>query len=370
MDAIELLTSDAAALPRLRQADDFLAFLDAMFKSYLGKVSSLDSSDYVTQEILKKKDVISTLCDKLTVAVKFCMEGLPHKAFEEIETAIRGVRQHLGLLHTPNNVAGARFLSELYRIRVAGPEGANFGRADLFHIPFDKQHLISRQRYSLPGLPCLYLGGTLYICWQELGRPSFDSVYYSRFKPRVGASLKFLDFGYRPAWIAGKIKANQANLVRQTPAADFAVAQAVCWPLLAACSIKRMHASAPFIHEYIVPQLLLQWIVNQDKFDGIRYFSVNEELYQASPAMVCNYVFPARSFAATGHCARLRGKFELCEPLSWQIAQGMSLPGPQYPPVHSSSMISLIRGALPGQYRCTTFCMMESKSLGLECHSF
>lgn len=34
----------------------------------------------------------------------------------------------------------------------------HFTKDEMFHIPYDKRNLVGNQRYSLSGLPCLYLG--------------------------------------------------------------------------------------------------------------------------------------------------------------------------------------------------------------------
>ncbi|ECV2486428.1 hypothetical protein DRD09_19225, partial [Salmonella enterica subsp. enterica serovar Anatum] len=54
-------------------------------------------------------------------------------------------------------------------------------RKDIFHIPFNQRHLVRAQRYSVAGLPCLYLGTSLYICWREMDKPDFDKLYISSF---------------------------------------------------------------------------------------------------------------------------------------------------------------------------------------------
>lgn len=60
----------------------------------------------------------------------------------------------------------------------------HFLKDEMFHIPYEKRNLVGNQRFSLSGLPCLYLGGSSYICWEELGRKDLSSTNY------CGYSLK------------------------------------------------------------------------------------------------------------------------------------------------------------------------------------
>ena len=39
----------------------------------------------------------------------------------------------------------------------------HFSKDEMFHIPYEKRNLVGNQRFSLSGLPCLYLGGSSYI---------------------------------------------------------------------------------------------------------------------------------------------------------------------------------------------------------------
>jgi len=55
-------------------------------------------------------------------------------------------------------------------------------KEDLFHIPFHRRHLTQSNRFSLPGIPCIYLSNSLYLCWEELGRPSNKRLYAARFE--------------------------------------------------------------------------------------------------------------------------------------------------------------------------------------------
>jgi hypothetical protein len=77
----------------------------------------------------------------------------------------------------------------------------------------------------------------------------------------------------------------------------------------------------PFVPEYIVPQLLLQYVRNETSLDGLRYFSTRVEQYEASPWAAMNYVFPVQEQAAKGYCPKLREKFVLSTPAAWSILE-------------------------------------------------
>lgn len=53
-----------------------------------------------------------------------------------------------------------------------------YKKKDLFHIPTDKVNKSGHARYNLNGFPCLYLGTTLYVCWEETRRPGIEAVNY------------------------------------------------------------------------------------------------------------------------------------------------------------------------------------------------
>src|ERR1017187_4127753 len=154
MDAIAFFDSDEAELPKSRGVDDFITYLDAVYQGYLGLFPALQTNDYVTQQIAGNRATVNALCQRVLAAVRNCERGLPHLAFQEVDLGIQAIQVHFDRLCTPQNVAGTPTLSQLYRIRTEGPLGANFQRPDLFHIPFQLRHKVTRQRYSLPGLPC------------------------------------------------------------------------------------------------------------------------------------------------------------------------------------------------------------------------
>lgn len=112
---------------------------------------------YISEE---KKEV----CDntRLTLTAILSEVEMTEKTIRQILAAfLRGNQQNsllktykmtksmkLDLLHTDVPMYKCRENNRLF----------HFTKDEMFHIPYDKRHLVGNQRYSLSGLPCLYLG--------------------------------------------------------------------------------------------------------------------------------------------------------------------------------------------------------------------
>jgi hypothetical protein len=187
-------------------------------------------------------------------------------------------------------------------------------------------------------------------------------MHVSRFSAVKGSSLRVLDFGYRPALMAALIAAREKDLKAKSVLSEFIVSYCVCWPLIAACSIRVKHRDDPFKPEYVIPPLMLQWITTTKKLDGVRYFSVNVDNYYSDPMACANLVFPAQTPAPAGYCARLKAAFHLSEPVPWQLATGLQ--GPTGMPPHCNWQIELIPG-VSVDYIKTEFGMMQARLMNL-----
>jgi len=317
MDAIDLFNSDEAALPKTRpnQVQSFRTYLIAIFDVFLKKVAALNGKDYLSVEISNHQKSIKDFCDAIISSVNKYDQGFPHEAYTEVANAVQSHINDIEALLSIDDVS--KTLQYIYRIRLG--DGNPFKKGDLFHIPFQKRQLVTPRRYSIPGVPCLYFGGSLYVCWEELGRPDVNKIHMSLFRAAPKQDIKVLNFGYRPAVIASMINAHPNQVSQKSPMSDFAVAQAVCWPLIAACSIRVKFSESPFKPEYVVPQLVLQWLRTNRPYDGVRYFSTHIEPYINAMA-ASNFAFPVQTTNDTGYCTTLSDKFHLTEPLSWQFS--------------------------------------------------
>lgn len=98
------------------------------------------------------------------------------------------------------------------------------------------------------------------------------------------------------------------------------------YPLIAACSYIRVNKKDPFAAEYIIPQLLMQWVRCEigsqpgieDEYNqliGIRYFSCAS---QKASETGFNYVFPTsgkQKYPDLPYCSVLAKSFYLSSPV-------------------------------------------------------
>lgn len=327
MDAIDFFNSDILDLPKERDSDDFMGYVSKMMDEYRIQMQRVKNRTLVDKVITTR----ITLVHEVTVLLQDCLnayfQGYPHQAYHMIDKVMAELGPHFDMLCPRMDMSG--LINPMYRFRTAGDKP--FDCKDLFHIPFESRHFVGPMRYSIPGLPCLYAGGSTYVCWRELRQPDLNTIWVSRVQAKPDTKLKVLNFGQRPtcfaAWIASRTDEFK-DLNRNTAVLGAAVA---CWPLLALCSIRVRHDNGRFKPEYVVPQLVLQWITNKRRFHGVRYFSTHYSEYHDDPKSYMNYVFPASTVGVTGHCPDLSSLFELTEPMLWNSVKGESAPPAKRP---------------------------------------
>lgn len=381
--------SDNVALPRSGFDDsreDFGEYLDKAFRGYLSQLDLLSDPAFpeMTAFVNASRERISDFANSISTSVRQYLRGNPLAAYEEIDLLLQNLDLSKFLTDLsgdaspinpsdPFSVLRSSILNPaFYRIRSERSGFADPDRGDIFHVPFEKRRLVGNQRYSIPGLPCLYLGSSVWICWEELQRPAFDSVWVSRFK--LSAKIKILDFQFSPqhAWrIFDALQKGMPNASDRSSehalkirfGVEFLKSYILCWPLIASCSIRSASHAGGFFPEYIVPQMLLQWVTRKERVDGIRYFSARTPSGAAYVYAHSNLVFPARTYSGRGHCAYLSKMFLLTEPISWELLEATNLGEKRALPDQSPNRYAFVqagRDLLLG-YSQTAFSLVEDK---------
>jgi hypothetical protein len=319
LNAIEFMDSTVVDLPKTR-VGDFAQFLDHVLNEYRTQMQRITPRAFIDRVITSEIQRVDDLSDAIRDVVGRALGGDRSGAYQCLDRALTALGPYFQALMPTGDMSCV--VDPMYRIRL--DVSLPCPRGELFHIPFQKRHMVGPMRYSVAGVPCLYLGGSTHVCWRELGEPDKARVVLSRFHAVPGTGLRILNFGRRIALYADWVNKEPEKFIGPANEAVVIAAQVVCWPLIAACSIRVPDRSKPERPEYLVPQLVLEWITKTKAYHGIRYFSTHYPEYPDDPKTYMNYVFPVRMDAAHGYCRELRGLFEITEPVSWSDA--MALP--------------------------------------------
>lgn len=195
----------------------------------------------------------------------------------DYQTTSKRILELINMLTTVKNSRLITDLNSLYidveskqwfrgRITNAQPLTRNSMR----HIPANERAKIGNNRYSINGIPCLYIGNSVQCCWEEFGRPSLDTFWVCRYRPQK--TVKVLNLS-----TTGNDIVNARTYLKcvadSTVPYDDAVKEFFSnWILQSACSVVIEESGRKFLEEYVIPQLLMQNI-KLFKVDGIMYFS-------------------------------------------------------------------------------------------------
>lgn len=190
-----------------------------------------------------------------------------------------------------------------YRARKHKPR-KTFHNFDLFHVPFDDRNKIQNYRYSISGLPCLYLSNRPFVNWLELNEPELNNIWFSRF--HFIEPLTFLDLAYVGS-------ENDIAVHHKFSTKDSHLKSLNSWPIRFACNLPRKRKEGIFHEEYIIPQLTLQLVQENALVDGVVYnssYSNNQDL----GSHLVNYAIPAKTSRNKGYCNELMKLMEWTEP--------------------------------------------------------
>lgn len=240
-------------------------------------------------EVLKRYEFDNDSITKVNSFKMYCMEGLKcyyrgqhAKGYQKFKTALKHLTIKEGLVtKTLDEI-------EFFRARIHKNLEDDYSEREMNYIPFSKRGIVKSERYSFPGLPCLYLGASVYACWYELGKPNLDEIQVARISLKKGAKINVLDLTNIPS-VVYKKKLSDDELREYV----------LFWPILAMCSVKVNNHNSNFKPEYIFPQFLMEYIssgeIQNENVIGIKYPSVkvmSHHFDENAWKLYTNYVFP------------------------------------------------------------------------------
>ena len=314
----------------IKSSSYFPAHLEGLLNNYLELLVAVD--DEYASIINECLPSIRETCDHLLLATDAVFKGNTAYAYNLFSRTISRLEPHLT---NPDKQVMQMNPTHLFKARRIMDRQLSV--TDMFHVPFEKRYEITTTRFSLPGVPCLYLGNSIYTCWEELDRPSFSQMPVSRFE-LSGKNFKFLDFSNNKDFIMRSLTPRTYTphpIVTEERQKEFFESTSKLvktfvlprylntYPLMAACYIKVFNQHHHFKPEYIFPQMVMQWIMTQDDIDGVSYLStkcrnLDDESFSFAQSFL-NYAIPIQSFRERGYCKKMATKVGLTEPISFEL---------------------------------------------------
>lgn len=306
---IEDFKHDIDGMFPCRWENDFIRDLRGTFDKYISLVSSIDN---IPADVFEE---VKEMCDKLILVVNLYYDGRKGESFMEFREIMNGNSEKEGIFSSIDwvDVNTGEFF---YRARER-KLGDDFSIKDMFHIPLNKRGIVSTQRYSSPGYPCLYLGNSLYSCWEEMRRLPFDNLMFSAYK--VKNSFKVFDMRV-PDDSDYSLEVLTQTIKRI--------------PLVLACSFIVKNTSDVFKPEYIIPQMLLDTIICNNKritqrekceidpdiIWGVIYTSTHiSKDFLYGKKFLENIVLPVvQSNNSSNYCFFLASLFEISQPSCYE----------------------------------------------------
>lgn len=287
---------------------------------YLKLLRMIDGSEFeehkkekIQQRLKGIREEIEENINSIISVFNYYEGANPKAAQEEIDIMMERIKSDIFVASIDDwvkvSVNGVFFWTQLritpgrqfYRVRAVEEETTDIQNNpdELFHIPLSKKAFTNNERFSLAGFPSLYLSSMLPLAWQECGYPK--KYYYSEFQyeklcrsieeRQIENELKFLAL-YSPDEICDwgiSVKYNKFDLWLEVITRYMKQ-----YPLILACAFVNHSGKVSYKQEYIVPQMLMQWVQrNNEAIQGISYFTCVDLSMFNSRWCAYNIVIPA-----------------------------------------------------------------------------
>lgn len=292
----------------------FLKFLNEIIDKEIPKADN-NKKYLILNEIKNLNQVIISTVNKY-------YEGKPFDSNKIFSDGIKD--RFLEFLQIESEVPIA---TTFYRARIGNEK--QYSKKDLFHIGFEKRHLVSTNRYSIPGIPALYLGDSAYVCWEEFNRPRFRELWFSKLensKPLKIIEILLINDALEK--INAENKTSRIKIIHL-------IRYLIYFPITLSCTIKVKH-NGSFKPEYIISQILLEYVLKNEKIDGIKFPSTKIKYEQISNIGCYNYIFPVKTNKKEGVCDKLVESFNMTEPTSLEMLELLNNPAQPATNIYSS----------------------------------
>ena len=190
-------------------------------------------------------------------------------------------------------------------------------REEMLHVPLTKRSLSSSNRFSLPGIPCLYIASTTYCCWKELEEPSDMSVVAFRVN-EFGKKLRILNL------VIPQNLINGVDWRLFSPMPELAQKMRLFFPLVIATSISTINRDkCGYNPEYTISHLIMRCL-KELKIDGVAYLSTRIDDEFQYPHGV-NVAIPIFSESTQQEYGEICHFFEITNPLFFESVKDKAI---------------------------------------------
>lgn len=323
MKILDLLNDLRESLPVQQQENsEFIKNVKDQQQLFLKKINQVDVDDLKlflpNRDKAISKKMLQFRFEKITNllidVLNYYYNGYPDESYKAIKKLLKNVSFITKLSDSYEGFLLIKDLRmfekvEYYRIREIKPiESVIPAKKDLFHAPFEKRGKVSTSRFSIPGFPCLYLGRSLQVCFLETN--SKDYIYASRFEINADQTYTRALNLTIPDIFTDSIYDNESD--KNYDAFCFLLT----YPIIQIClfKVKTACENDNFKPEYIIPQLMLQFVRKEGYFNSILYTStkvtdnISDEDFQ-------NLVLPIQQISKEGYCSILKSRIKLTKPI-------------------------------------------------------
>lgn len=151
---------------KVKYDNEYFQALKMMLDDLINRLSVAGLDEYIVESIDKYKEKIVNSIEMYYCGDLVGAQVIINKIIDEFSEApaITDINNSISF---PNNGKEIQF----FRARLSD-NVMDFPANEMLHIPFNKRSIVKSERFSIPGLPCLYLGNSSYACWIEMGCPA------------------------------------------------------------------------------------------------------------------------------------------------------------------------------------------------------
>ena len=230
----------------------------------------LDTAEKAGADVESLK-IIKKYSDKVKESIRLYYDGSISRAHNVVRNLVKGCEGDALAINTITNsdafpgVKGTEI--QFFRARLSDDAKA-FKAKEMLHLPLSMRGKTGNYRFSIPGIPSLYLGNSSYACWIELGCPPEYKFNVAPVVLEGNQKIFNLAVMSRSWWKRDELEESKVH----------------CWLklliLMMATSYTVKESGRLFKSEYIVSQSIML-ACKELGYDGVAYFSkrVNDEIF-------------------------------------------------------------------------------------------